>query len=216
MNKWIKKGCVVGLVLCCMPMMTACSAKETLSILWDRESETEEVVVTEKKETETHIVDETVEKPTITNDISEPLTYDRNAEAQPIVVECVVSDGGTLSYQWYRNNVNSNGGGTLIEGAVESSFTPPTDQSGTSYYYVVVTNTIDNRIQMVASGTKCITITEVEAVPTEAPVVEQQPEATPEPAATTDQAAQADQAAATDQAATTDQAAADQQAAPAQ
>lgn len=206
MNKWMKKVCAAGIIICCMPMLTACSAKETLNILWDMESEKEDkTVVTEKKDAYT--IDEAIEKPVIANDISEPLTYDLNGQAQPIVVECTVGDGGTLSYQWYRNNVNSNGGGTVMEGATESTFTPPTDKSGVSYYYVVVTNTIGNGIQMVTSTTKCITITEVEAVPTEAPVVTDQPAAAPEsvpadqtvvqdPAAMAQQEAPADQPAA--------------------
>ncbi|MDR1224330.1 MAG: immunoglobulin domain-containing protein [Tannerella sp.] len=36
-----------------------------------------------------------------------------------------VSDGGTLSYQWYRNTTNSNGGGTGISGATGNSYSSP-------------------------------------------------------------------------------------------
>ncbi|SFO79078.1 hypothetical protein SAMN04488519_11522, partial [Algoriphagus ornithinivorans] len=42
---------------------------------------------------------------------------------------------GTITYQWYRNTTNSNTGGTLIPGATSSSYTPPTDNVGTTYYY---------------------------------------------------------------------------------
>jgi len=55
-----------------------------------------------------------------------------------------VSDGGTLSYQWYSNNTNSNSGGTAITGATNSSYTVPTTSVGTTYYYCVVTNTNNN------------------------------------------------------------------------
>jgi hypothetical protein len=51
-----------------------------------------------------------------------------------------VGDGGVLSYQWYSNAVDSNAGGTAVQGATGDSYTPPTDVAGTVYYYVVVTN----------------------------------------------------------------------------
>jgi hypothetical protein len=58
-----------------------------------------------------------------------------------LTVTASVSDGGTLSYQWYRNMTNSSGGGTSIGGATNSSYSPPTATAGTTYYYVEVTNT---------------------------------------------------------------------------
>ena len=94
--------------------------------------------------------------------MGDPVTYDLHATADPITVEATVSEG-TLSYQWYRNNVDSNGGGTAIDGATEATYTPPTTESGTLYYYVVVTNTVGDGVQLTASGTKCVTITEQEA-----------------------------------------------------
>jgi hypothetical protein len=48
---------------------------------------------------------------------------------------------GSLSYQWYRSNTNSNTGGTLIGGATSSSYLPPVNTLGTTYYYVIVKNT---------------------------------------------------------------------------
>ena len=45
--------------------------------------------------------------------------------------------GGT--YQWYSNTVNSNAGGTLISGATNSSYSPPSNSVGTFYYYCEVT-----------------------------------------------------------------------------
>jgi large repetitive protein len=51
----------------------------------------------------------------------------------------VVAGGiGAYTYQWYRNLVNSNTGGTLIPGATEASYLPSTADIGTSYYYVVI------------------------------------------------------------------------------
>jgi len=56
-------------------------------------------------------------------------------------VTASISDGGTLSYQWYSNTTNSNSGGTTISGAESSTFAAPTTSVGTTYYYVEVTNT---------------------------------------------------------------------------
>jgi len=52
-----------------------------------------------------------------------------------------VRDNGTLSFQWFRNNTNSNTGGTPVRGATGSVFAPETDTLGESFYYVVITNT---------------------------------------------------------------------------
>jgi hypothetical protein len=52
------------------------------------------------------------------------------------------TDGGTLTYQWYRNTSNSTSGGTAISGATGSSYTVTT--GGRFYYYAIVTNTIPN------------------------------------------------------------------------
>jgi len=46
--------------------------------------------------------------------------------------------GINLTYQWYRNTINSKFGGTLIPGATNSSFTPPNSVVGKSYYYAIV------------------------------------------------------------------------------
>ncbi len=51
-----------------------------------------------------------------------------------------VSDGGTITYQWYRNTAKSNSGGTALAEATNISYLPSTSQTGTFYYYVVATN----------------------------------------------------------------------------
>lgn len=157
----LKRGLLAGVVLCCMPLMTACSAKDTIGILVGSNSEE-----TQKEEKTVDLnaanIDDSVGKPEITSEMGDPVTYDLHATADPITVEATVSEG-TLSYQWYRNNVDSNGGGTAIDGATEATYTPPTTESGTLYYYVVVTNTVGDGVQLTASGTKCVTITEQEA-----------------------------------------------------
>lgn len=48
---------------------------------------------------------------------------------------------GTASYQWYSNTVNSTTGGTPIAGETTTTFTPPSNITGTTYYYCVATIT---------------------------------------------------------------------------
>jgi len=77
----------------------------------------------------------------------------RGAPGPVLTVEASVGDGGTLSYQWHQNTANSHAGGTPIQGATGKRYSPPTDQAGTMYYYVVVTNTNEN-----ATGSKTASI----------------------------------------------------------
>ena len=61
-------------------------------------------------------------------------------------VTASVTDGGSLSYQWYRNAANSNSGGTAIPNAKSASYDPPAGTVGAYYYYVVITNTNNSAI----------------------------------------------------------------------
>jgi O-glycosyl hydrolase len=51
-----------------------------------------------------------------------------------------VSDGGTVSYQWYEAASFTNEGGTAIEGATSGTFTPQLGDKTEAFYYVVITN----------------------------------------------------------------------------
>jgi hypothetical protein len=48
------------------------------------------------------------------------------------------TDAGTLTYQWYAAPDDA----SPIPGADEDTYTPPTDEAGTTWYYAVVTNTL--------------------------------------------------------------------------
>ena len=87
--------------------------------------------------------DASLEKPSFTVDLSGSVSARMNEEASPLTVEATVTNGGTVTYQWYRNTVNSNGGGTPIEGATEATCVPELTEEGITYYYVVATNTLD-------------------------------------------------------------------------
>lgn len=63
--------------------------------------------------------------------------YNRGAQAQALKVTAKSPDGGTLSYQWYKND-------EVIDGATDREYTPDTKTAGSADYYVVVTNTIND------------------------------------------------------------------------
>jgi hypothetical protein len=68
-------------------------------------------------------------------------SYAKDAVATPLSVTVTpVSDGGTLSYEWFSSATDNNSGGTSV--GTEATYTPSTATVGTTYYYVVVTNTL--------------------------------------------------------------------------
>ena len=78
--------------------------------------------------------------PSITTQPVEPSSY---CVGDPATTLTVVADthglAGTLSYQWYKNTINSTTGGTPV-GTNATNYTPLTTTAGTLYYYVKVTN----------------------------------------------------------------------------
>ncbi|GHT67241.1 hypothetical protein FACS189452_04570 [Bacteroidia bacterium] len=82
---------------------------------------------------------QTATTPTITG---QPVSasYGQNAAATALSVTAMITDGGTLSYQWYMNTSNSTTGASKV-GTNSASYTPATSVVGTLYYYVVLTNT---------------------------------------------------------------------------
>lgn len=66
-----------------------------------------------------------------------------NTAAAIRVISSKPTDGGTLSYQWYSNSVNSTEGAVAIQNATKALYTPTKySDSNTTYYYCVVTNTV--------------------------------------------------------------------------
>ena len=102
---------------------------------------------------------------------AEPASFEgRVPTSYTLFVSATVSDGGNLSYQWYKN-------GEEIEGATSSSYQISQDNlTGTNDYYVVVTNTnngVDGvKTASVTSATATVTI----IVDATAPVIEAQPQ----------------------------------------
>ncbi|WBV56378.1 hypothetical protein PFY10_19510 [Chryseobacterium daecheongense] len=68
-------------------------------------------------------------------------TVCKNTVPTPITVSVLSSDSEVLSYQWFKNSVDSNMGGTIINGANTNTFIPPASSSSkTDYYYATVTS----------------------------------------------------------------------------
>ena len=65
-----------------------------------------------------------------------------NGTSTPLTV---TASGTSPTYQWFSNSSNSNSGGTSILGATASSYTPPTNVAGQTYYYCYVTSSNGNQ-----------------------------------------------------------------------
>lgn len=81
-----------------------------------------------------------------------------NDIAAPLVADA--TGGGTLSYQWYSNTTASTTGGTLIPGATADTYGPPTTVLGTTYYYVIVSDTSCEGVA--TSDVVSVTVTDVD------------------------------------------------------
>lgn len=183
-NKWLKRGILFLAVGCLTFSMTGCKGKEILNTALEKlhlktvEEPEEEV---EEKEVEPEVE---VAKPELTTNLSGSVTYEIGDSAEPLTVEATTSDEGEITYQWYQSFTNTNGGGTIIEGATENTFTPPTKEAGIVYYYVVATSTIQNSTNRITSETAEVVVSEKTEAETaaenaEAPAEtqEEQPEA---------------------------------------
>ena len=57
----------------------------------------------------------------------------------PAVLSFVITGViGAPTYQWYSNTTNSNTGGSIISGATNATFTPPSTTAGLFYYYCII------------------------------------------------------------------------------
>jgi hypothetical protein len=77
--------------------------------------------------------------------------YSTGATAAVLTIDVSINDKGTLSYQWYSDTVERVSEGTPISGATETYFKPPTNEEGTFYYYVIVTNTLNGKTAQTSS-----------------------------------------------------------------
>ena len=89
--------------------------------------------------------------------------YSKDETAAALMVKA--SANGTLSYQWYKNSTKSTTGATAISGAISDSYVPSTTTEGVTYYYCVVTNTLNGTTKTNNSGIATVTVAKVIATP---------------------------------------------------
>lgn len=77
--------------------------------------------------------------PVITVQPTSSTQYTINDTPTPLSIEAT----NATSYQWYKNQNNSITGATLITGETNSTYTPPTDTIGATYYFCVASGTSD-------------------------------------------------------------------------
>lgn len=134
-------------------LLNGCSFSETLDqILGHTEKVAEHTQDLSDKKT-VDVVDPDLQKPTFTVNLEGSVKYAAGMEAEALKAEATVDDGGAVTYQWYANNINANGGGELLEGKTESTCIPDTTSEGTRYYYVVATNRKGNSVAKSTSST---------------------------------------------------------------
>ena len=139
----MKKKIVVFAAVCVLGITTLTGCSTTEEADGQRATVTTASEVAQMDDPDAVKADASLEKPSFTVDLSGSVSARMNEEASPLTVEATVTNGGTVTYQWYRNTVNSNGGGTPIEGATEATCVPELTEEGITYYYVVATNTLD-------------------------------------------------------------------------
>lgn len=63
----------------------------------------------------------------------------QNEMPTPLAVNVTGGIGTNYAYQWYVSTSNNTSSGTAISGATNSSYSPPTNATGTLYYYCIIT-----------------------------------------------------------------------------
>ena len=170
--KMLKRGIVIAGLMVASILFSGCSIKETWDILWGHnktESEGTDVPV-EPLDPNAVQVDESVSAPIFTQDLEGSEVYAVNEPANELWVEAAEEAEGVVTYQWYVNTVDSNGGGEQINGATESTFTPDTSEAGRYYYFVVATHTVDKKMNLSTSSVAGI-IVDADKVPEEEEVL---------------------------------------------
>lgn len=80
-------------------------------------------------------------------------------ESVILSVGAVAPDGGSLTYEWYKNTANNTTSGTAMPGEDGASVSVDTSGIGTLYYYVKVTNTKNNTSKTVTSAVASVEVT---------------------------------------------------------
>ena len=106
------------------------------------------------------------ETPTIAeiNSVIEPYPTDPQPVTTTLEAVASVTDGGTLTYQWYSNTTNSTANGTLIEDATNATYEAQVGAGETKYFYCIVTNTNNkvNGTKIASATSNIVTVASIE------------------------------------------------------
>lgn len=158
----LKKGLIAAVLLGSITVLSGCSIKDTWDILWghneEKGTEADSATKVETFDPDAVKVDDSVEAPKFKPNLKGSSTYAVGDKAKELKVEASVKGEGKITYQWYVNTVDSNGGGAKIDGATDVKYTPDTSKDGYYYYFVVATNTIGKNINLTTSKMKEIIV----------------------------------------------------------
>ena len=150
-----KAGALLALCLCSAVVFSGCSLQgffnQVMGIVDETDENSSSASSVQREEVEVKNIDTTLEQPVFSADLTGSTQVVAGSEYS-LTAAATVSDGGTVTYQWYVNSTNSNGGGTPVDGAVTDTCQVDTSEAGTYYYYVVATNNQGDNIHMVTSG----------------------------------------------------------------
>ena len=149
--KLLRTGIATAALVTSLTMFTGCGIQDTLNLLTGAETESDSSSSMEIYDPDAIQVDSNVEAPSFTKDLKGEATYAVGEKAKKLKVKAEVEGDGKISYQWYMNTVDSDGGGSIIEGATEATYRPDTSKEGHSYYFVVATNTVGSSVSMATS-----------------------------------------------------------------
>lgn len=133
--------------------LSACSATQVLDDLVEDTAEIQETTpVPDSSIKEMKTVDASIAAPVFDTELdgSVPIAKGGTFELDGTASS---TDGGVISYQWYKNNVDYNGGGTAIPGATDARYVAEADEVGSVFYYVVASNNHGTSCNMATSGT---------------------------------------------------------------
>jgi hypothetical protein len=109
--------------------------------------------------------------------------YNPGMTPVPLSLAAESTDGGQISYQWYRNTVDSYEDGMPIDNETGDTYTPvipdTVETDEVTYYWVAVTNTngavTANKTAVVTSDRAAVTVTPGQLVNAEEPVINTHP-----------------------------------------
>ncbi len=149
-----KAAAVIALGVFLGMSFTGCSFSEFVDhVMGSVEDTTKEEKSVGTKMEDVRTVDDTLEEPVFASDL-EGTTQTTTSSTYTLESEASVTDGGSVTYQWYQNNVNSNSGGTIIKGATQSTLDVTPTESGSVFYFCVATNTKEDCINTSTSNVR--------------------------------------------------------------